>query len=99
MKLINKSDTPKPENTFSRSQLFTSDEEQPLKPKKQTKITTIRCTPMTSARLNAIVSVMGYECINELLDVLISDYENKMNDNEQREFEVVMSVYKRKNKL
>lgn len=85
--------------------MFTVDETPKNKPiqnkevitkKAKGKTTTIRCAADTSHRLNAIVTSFSLDSVNELLDILLDDYEASLTADERREIKTLLAVYRRK---
>lgn len=107
--LLDRKDGVKPKEAFDRSSLFTVDESQKTSPgqdkeeeittkkiKAKGKTTTIRCAEDTSHRLNAIVTSFSLNSVNELLDILLDDYEASLTTDERREIKTLLAVYRRK---
>lgn len=103
--LLDRKDGVKPKEAFDRSSLFTVDETPKTKsiPDKEVstkktkgKTTTIRCAADTSHRLNAIVTSFSLDSVNELLDILLDDYEASLTADERREIKTLLAVYRRK---
>lgn len=103
--LLDRKDGVKPKEAFDRSSLFTVDESPKNKPiqnkeiitkKAKGKTTTIRCAADTSHRLNAIVTSFSLDSVNELLDILLDDYEASLTSDERREIKTLLAVYRRK---
>ena len=103
--LLDRKDGVKPKEAFDRSSLFTVDESPKNKPiqnkevstkKNKGRTTTIRCAADTSHRLNAIVTSFSLDSVNELLDILLDDYEASLTSDERREIKTLLAVYRRK---
>ena len=96
-----------PQQSFNRSSLFTVNEAQQTNveskkdtPRKKTKgtTTTIRCAIDTSHRLNAIVTSFNLDSVNELIEILLDNYEASLTTDERREIKTLLEVYQRKTK-
>lgn len=103
--LLDRKDGVKPKEAFDRSSLFTVDEtpknkfiqnKEVITKKAKGKTTTIRCAADTSHRLNAIVTSFSLDSVNELLDILLDDYEASLTADERREIKTLLAVYRRK---
>ncbi|WP_414839214.1 hypothetical protein [Carnobacterium sp. TMP28] len=46
--------------------------------------------------MNAIVTSFSLDSVNELLDILLDDYEASLTADEQREIKTLLAVYRRK---
>ena len=95
----------KPKEIFDRNSIYTVTEDAtpeakviPKRIKTSEKTTTIRCSAMTSNRLNAIVTSFGMDSVNELLETLLDNYEASLTTDERRELKTLIEVYNRKNK-
>lgn len=93
----------KPKSTFDRNSIYTVTEENkktqvPKQRKKTVATTTIRCSASVSNRINAIVTSFGLDSVNELLEILLTDYESTLTNDERRELKTLIEVYSRKNK-
>lgn len=97
----------KPLQSFNRSSLFTVNETQQtndgqkmnaFRKKEKSKTTTIRCTSDTSHRLNAIVTSFNLDSVNELIEILLDNYEASLTTDERREIKTLLEVYQRKTK-
>jgi len=103
--LLERKEEVKPKEAFNRSSLFTVDESQknshnqnkevPTN-KNKLKTTTIRCAADTSHRLNALVTSFSLDSVNELLDILLDNYEASLTNDERREIKTLIEVYQRK---
>ncbi|MCA9766555.1 MAG: hypothetical protein KC455_09060 [Carnobacterium sp.] len=103
--LLDRKESVKPKEAFDRSSLFTVDEskkndstpsKEVVTKKQKGKTTTIRCSTDTSHRLNAIVTSFSLDSVNELLDILLDDYEASLTADERREIKTLLAVYRRK---
>lgn len=103
--LLDRKEGVKPKDAFDRSSLFTVDESKENNPtqnkevvtkKIKGKTTTIRCSTDTSHRLNAIVTSFSLDSVNELLDILLDNYEASLTSDERREIKTLLAVYRRK---
>jgi len=95
----------KPKEMFDRNSIYTVTEDAtpetkviPKRIKASERTTTIRCSAMTSNRLNAIVTSFGMDSVNELLETLLDNYEASLTTDERRELKTLIEVYNRKNK-
>lgn len=97
----------KPLQSFNRSSLFTVNEPQQTnenkkrettRKKEKSKTTTIRCAADTSHRLNAIVTSFNLDSVNELIEILLDNYEASLTTDERREIKELLEVYRRKSK-
>lgn len=66
--------------------------------KAKSKTTTIRCAADTSYRLNAIVTSFNLDSVNELIEILLDNYEASLTTDERREIKTLLEVYQRKSK-
>lgn len=57
------------------------------------KTTTIRCEVNTSHRINAFVTVGGHDSLQELLEVLLDEYEQTFFTDERREIRILIDIY------
>ena len=105
--LLERKEEVKPQQSFNRSSLFTVNESQqtngdPKKdvPRKKERgtTTTIRCATDTSHRLNAIVTSFNLDSVNELIEILLDNYEASLTTDERREIKTLLEVYQRKSK-
>ena len=104
--LLQRKEEIKPKESFSRDSIYTvtktedaSSKNKELSRKKTVdKTTTIRCSATTSNRLNAIVTSFGLDSVNELLEILIENYETSLTPDERREIKTLVEVYGRKAK-
>lgn len=104
--LLQRKEEIKPKESFSRDSIYTvtktedaSSKNKELSRKKTVdKTTTIRCSATTSNRLNAIVTSFGLDSVNELLEILIDNYETSLTPDERREIKTLVEVYSRKSK-
>lgn len=103
--LLERKEDVKPKEAFNRSSLFTVEASQKESldqkkeaPRKKTKgtTTTIRCAADTSHRLNAIVTSFSLDSVNELLEILLDNYEASLTQDERREIKTLLEVYQRK---
>ncbi len=62
------------------------------------KTTTIRCEVNTSYRINAFVTVGGHDSLQELLEVLLDEYEQTFFTDERREIRILIDIYITKTK-
>jgi len=104
--LLQRKEEIKPKESFSRDSIYTvtktedaSSKNKEISRKKIVdKTTTIRCSATTSNRLNAIVTSFGLDSVNELLEILIDNYETSLTPDERREIKTLVEVYSRKSK-
>lgn len=105
--LLERKEEVKPQQSFNRSSLFTVNEYQKtnveqnkdsLRKKEKSKTTTIRCSADTSHRLNAIVTSFNLDSVNELIEILLDNYEASLTTDERREIKTLLEVYQRKSK-
>jgi N-methylhydantoinase B/oxoprolinase/acetone carboxylase alpha subunit len=104
--LLQRKEEIKPKESFSRDSIYTvtktedaSSKNKEISRKKIVdKTTTIRCSATTSNRLNAIVTSFGLDSVNELLEILIDNYETSLTPDERREIKTLVEVYGRKAK-
>lgn len=103
--LLERKEDVKPKEAFNRSSLFTveASQKESLDQKKETPrkkskgtTTTIRCAADTSHRLNAIVTSFSLDSVNELLEILLDNYEASLTQDERREIKTLLEVYQRK---
>lgn len=105
--LLERKEEVKPKQSFNRSTLYTVNEPQqddhdqkreaPRKKEKST-TTTIRCATNTSHRLNALVTSFNLDSVNELLEILLDNYEASLTQDERREIKTLLEVYQRKSR-
>lgn len=63
------------------------------------KITTVRVKRSTQHKLNALVSINKAESVDELIEIMIDEYmSSNITKEEKRQFDMVMELYKIKNK-
>lgn len=103
--LLERKEEVKPKEAFNRASLFTVDESQqdqfdkkkePIQKSSKGKTTTIRCAADTSHRLNAIITSFSLNSVNELLEILLDNYEASLTQDERREIKTLQEVYQRK---
>lgn len=103
--LLERKEDVKPKEAFNRSSLFTveASQKESLDQKKEATrkkskgtTTTIRCAADTSHRLNAIVTSFSLDSVNELLEILLDNYEASLTQDERREIKTLLEVYQRK---
>lgn len=51
---------------------------------------------VTSHRLNAIITSFSLNSVNELLEILLDNYEASLTQDERREIKTLQEVYQRK---
>jgi hypothetical protein len=105
--LLERKEEVKPQQSFNRSSLFTVNESEHTNEDKKkdtsrkkikSKTTTIRCAADTSHRLNAIVTSFNLDSVNELIEILLDNYEASLTTDERREIKTLLEVYQRKSK-
>lgn len=105
--LLERKEEVKPQQSFNRSSLFTVNEAEhtnedqkkdTTRKKAKSKTTTIRCAADTSYRLNAIVTSFNLDSVNELIEILLDNYEASLTTDERREIKTLLEVYQRKTK-
>lgn len=90
--LLEKSNAPKPQNTFGREKIFAAKN---IKETKKT--TTIRCDTTVSNHLNAITAVMNLDSVNELIEIMVNNHVGSLTQNEQREVKTIKKIYDKRN--
>jgi len=80
-----------PENTFDRSSLFTVNASSLKVSAKQKKkdTTTVRISFINHDRLNALLILLGYQSVDQLLDTLLGAYEETLESYQKKELKVV----------
>lgn len=92
--LLEKSNAPKPNTTFSNSSIHSYQS----KKENKTKTTTVRCTVDMSIRLSALVTTQGLESVNDLLAQMVDLYEGNLTSEERTEIRQIEKVLSRKKK-
>lgn len=99
-KKIERIETTTPANTYNPNDVFTVKHENsqanipPIS--KQEKSTSIRCSFGNKDRLNALVVLNGSDSVDQILDILLDEYEATMTPEERRELRTIINIYSKK---
>lgn len=93
--LLDRSSTPKPEQTFDRNNIYSVSEEKPKKAIKKPKVktTTIRCSQDTANLINALTTIGDSKSVDETLVLLLDEYMIKLTDNERQQVKTIKKIY------
>ncbi|MDT2706896.1 hypothetical protein P7G70_13235, partial [Enterococcus dispar] len=87
------------QNPVNESQQNDHDQKKEAPRKKEkSSTTTIRCATNTSHRLNALITSFNLDSVNELLEILLDNYEASLTPDERREIKTLLEVYQRKSR-
>ena len=98
-KKINRPNENSPKNVFDRSSLFTDASAQEKSSPKRADTTTVRISWSTHERLNALVILLGFQSIDQLVDNLLDSYETTLEPDQNKELRVIeKSLASRRNR-
>jgi len=96
-KKIQRVENKPPENTYNPNNIFTVEQTKKKEEKVKEKPTSIRLSKNSQQRLNTLVKILDKENVDQVLDLLLTNYESTLSKEKKKNYETLLKLLSKKN--
>ncbi|WP_382549275.1 hypothetical protein [Streptomyces sp. NPDC057131] len=95
-KKIQRVENKPPENTYNPNNIFTVEQTKKKEEKVKEKPTSIRLSKNSQQRLNTLVKILDKENVDQVLDLLLTNYESTLSKEKKKNYETLLKLLSKK---
>ncbi|WP_110925939.1 hypothetical protein [Bacillus massiliglaciei] len=95
-KKIERTENTEPKDTYNPNNVFTVKQNEKKETRAKEKKTTIRLSYKNQQRLNALVTQNSLDSVDQVLDLILNQYESGLSKEQRKELDTIIKIYSKK---